>query len=73
MYKYDVKKTLLTLPAELVNDFQSKYPRLQTVFIRRCILKAVKDRDFFESIYFGVKDKYSLLGQYRPEYQLQDD
>ena len=73
MENFEKKKVLLTLPETVANGFQSKYPRLMTVFLRRCLMKANEDRQFFEEVFFGVKDKYSLLGQYRPEYVLQDD
>lgn len=72
MNNYTTKKHLLSLPEEESKQFQSQYPRLMTVFLRRCIIKANSDRKFFEDIFFGVSDKYSNLGMFRPEYVVDD-
>lgn len=69
MQKRKNKFTGYYLPEELLQEFQSKYPRLGTVFIRRCMINACKDKQFFDNIFFGVYDKYSSLGMNRPEYQ----
>ena len=58
------------LPPSLVRDFQSSYPRLGTHFIRRCILRALNSRDFFNDVYFNTFDKYSDVGQNNPNYSL---
>lgn len=69
----DKVKRLIVLPDEVYKQFQSKYPRLFTVFVRRCLIKAFNDREFFENVFFGTSDKWSQLGSYRPEYVVDDD
>lgn len=50
--------------------FSRCYPHLKTIFLRRCILGAIHDRDFFESVYFGYAcyDKVSSHGKNNPKY-----
>lgn len=66
--KYETKPMSVTLPKDLLTDFQSKYPRLFTVFVRRCIIQATKNQKFFDDVFFGTVDDYSNLGMYHPEY-----
>lgn len=73
MEKVERCKVLLSLPKEVRDDFSKIYPRLTTVFLRRCMMKAISSREFFEDVFFGVRDKYSMLGMNRPEYLVNDD
>lgn len=57
------------LPEELLDRFQRLYPRLGTVFIRRCLIKACDDVDFFKSVYFTTTDNWSKLGSNNPDYK----
>lgn len=66
------KKYLMSIPELEHKIFQERYPRLMSVFLRRCIIRANKDKQFFADVYFGVDDPYSSLGQNRPEYSLVD-
>lgn len=56
------------MPVELLLRFQSLYPRLQTIFIRRCLIRACDDKEFFDKVFFSTYDKYSDLGANNPKY-----
>lgn len=60
------KFTGIYLPVDLVNDFQSRFPRLFTVFVQRCMIKSLQDREFFNDVYFCTEDPYSGLGANNP-------
>lgn len=72
-YNCPTKKCLFELPVEVTEQFQKKYPRLMSTYIRRCMLLAIENQTAFERIFFGVKDKYSVLGMFRPEYVFEND
>lgn len=67
------KKYLMSIPEKEHKRFQTLYPRLMSVFLRRCIISANKNRAFFESVFFGTRDPYSSLGMNRPEYVVDND
>lgn len=56
------------LPVELLESFQRSYPRLLTTFIRRCMIRSLRDKDFFDDVFFGTVDEYESIGQNNPEY-----
>lgn len=61
------------MPVELLVRFQSLYPRLQTTFIRRCLIRACDDKEFFDKVFYTTYDKYSSLGANNPKYQDYDE
>lgn len=61
------------MPVELLIRFQRLYPRLQTTFIRRCLIRACDNKDFFDKVFFSTYDQYSDLGANNPKYQDYDD
>lgn len=72
-YNVPTKKLMIELPAEITSAFQAKYPRLMSIYIRRCMMLAIENQKAFERIFFGVKDKWSVLGQFRPDYIFESD
>lgn len=62
------KTVTYVLPKDLVMRFQRLYPRLGTVFIRRCLLRACADKVFFDKVYFGTVDEWSDLGANHPDF-----
>ena len=52
------------LPESVLNQFQTLYPQLATVFVRRCLLRAIDNKEFF----VVTKDSWSKLGSNNPNY-----
>lgn len=67
--KSNSKFTGYYLPEELLEHFQRLYPRLGTVFVRRCLIKACDDIEFFKDVYFTTEDKWSTMGSNNPDYK----
>lgn len=44
----------MTVEAEDYELFQKMYPRLISLFTRKALHKAVRDKEFFDSVFFGV-------------------
>lgn len=44
----------MTVEAEDYELFQRMYPRLISLFTRKAIHRAVRDKEFFDSVFFGV-------------------
>lgn len=38
--------------------FKQKYPNVTSVFLRRCIIKALESSEFFQDVFFNTKDVY---------------
>ncbi len=49
----ECKQVSSYIPLDLLERFDKLYPHLRSVFILRCIEKAVNDSVFFERAYFG--------------------
>lgn len=45
--------TRFSLPADLQKHYQSCYPYTMARFLRRCMELAIKDKLFFEKVYFN--------------------
>ena len=56
------------LPESVLNQFQTLYPQLATVFVRRCLLRAFDNKEFFDVVFFTTKDSWSKLGSNNPNY-----
>lgn len=67
--KVDRVARIIHLPSELVSRFQRLYPRMMTVFFRRCLILACQDKDFFDKVYFSAYDEYSSVGANHPDYK----
>lgn len=40
-------------PESVRDDFQKKYPYCLSRFILKCLIFAIKDKQFFDSVYFS--------------------
>lgn len=58
------------LPDSLLIDFQKKYPKLMTVFFRRCLIRACASDTFFNDVFFKTIDNYGRLGENNPKIYL---
>lgn len=45
------------LPAETFERFKRLYPVSLSKFFGMCLEKSVRSRDFFENVFFGVRDE----------------
>lgn len=66
--KGDKRFTGYYIPVQVLNEFQRLYPRLASTFIRRCLIRACQDQDFFKQVYFTTRDNWSTLGSNNPDY-----
>lgn len=62
------KFTGFYLPVEVLTQFQRLYPQLATTFIRRCLIRANCDKQFFDDVFFTTRDEWSKLGSNNPDY-----
>lgn len=46
------KQVTAWLPVEIVEKFQQLYPYCLTNFIKRCIIKSLNNKQFFNSVFF---------------------
>ena len=47
------KQVISWLTVEIVERFQQLYPYCLTTFIKGCIIKAINNKQFFNSVFFG--------------------
>lgn len=52
------KMTAFYLYKEPLERFQRMYPRLATIFVNRCLLRALQSKDFFDDVFFNTEDPY---------------
>lgn len=58
------------LPEELITEFDNLYPNFRNVFARRCWIRAVKDKNFFDDVYYKTYDPYNNNGMNNPNVDL---
>lgn len=46
------KQVTAWLPFEIVEKFQKLYPYCLTIFVKRCIIKSLSNKDFFNFVFF---------------------
>lgn len=68
--KGDKRFTGYYIPVQVLNEFQRLYPRLASTFIRRCLIRACQDQEFFKQVYFTTRDNWSKLGSNNPDYNV---
>lgn len=54
------------IPEQILNDFQRKYPRLATLFVQRAMLSAIRNKDFFNKVFFETVDDFDNVGKNNP-------
>ena len=46
------KQISFQLNSELSDLYQKKYPYTLSIFLRKCVEKSLKSKDFFDTVYF---------------------
>lgn len=42
----------------IFEKFKQKFPNVTSVFLRRCIIKALNDSSWFQEVFFTTSDKF---------------
>lgn len=54
MNKPKTKQVTAYIPETLYKAYSIRYPHTFSTFIRNCVVKSVRDKEFFKSILFDV-------------------
>lgn len=52
------KSISMRIDERALKRFQEMYPNLLSTFIRKCVYNSVNNRQFFDDIFFNIKDHY---------------
>lgn len=52
------KQVTFYMSDNIFNKFKQKFPNVTSVFLRRCIIKALNDTAWFQDVFFTTSDKY---------------
>lgn len=44
--------------------FQKKYPQVASQFLRRCVIRSIKDSNFFQQVFFETSDSLDDCNSY---------
>lgn len=52
----DCKRITIRVNKETWTTFENKYTALLSAFLRRCILRAIRSKEFFDDVYFHTEE-----------------
>lgn len=56
------------IEVDSADSFNQLYHGLFSVFVRRCVLRAINDKSFFDDIFYNTFDEYDELGSNNPNF-----
>lgn len=56
------------IETDSADSFNQLYHGLFTVFVRRCVLRAINNKAFFDDVFYNTADKYDDLGANNPNF-----
>lgn len=54
------KQVTFYMNGDVYKMFQKKYPNVAALFLRRCVVQAIKSPDFFQHVFFEVNENIEV-------------
>lgn len=58
------KNVVFTIPVNVITSFQNRYPRFASKFCTEAMIKALKDKSFFDGVVFDDYDGEKFVGKF---------
>lgn len=59
---FERKQVTFYMNSSDYEEFRKRYPNVASSFLRRCVVAAIKSKDFFQHVFFEVSDSLSDSG-----------